>query len=173
MKKLALRYLKWGVILICFDINIGRVSILPAFAGWLFFLAALREEEQTETEKRLIPFLYILTADSFLHWLNDLTNIFNRLFDLAGSLELLVITVINVYTVYVLIGELKNRIRETQPETDRLLEKCQLCYIVIQTAYHLVGVFESMVIPLVLLNCIWIGFMLKALSGIEPVPDQV
>lgn len=167
MKKSNLQYLKWGFILICFDIKIGRLGLLPSFIGWICLLAALKDE-RTENEKRLLPFLYILILDSFWHWLLELTGGLSLPFDFTCSLEQLFITVIRVYTVYVLIGELRSRIGGIQPETEGLLLKCRIFYVVLQSAWHLAGVLEIMLIPLVIADCIWLVFMLKALWGIEP-----
>lgn len=78
----SLRYIKWGFVLMFFNINIGRFDLLPNFAGVLLLIMALRSQwEETETEKRLEPLLTALVIDYFLHWIfafdNGVENLIN------------------------------------------------------------------------------------------------
>ena len=52
----------WGYFFLYFNINIGRVNLLPPFVGWLLFLSALKLMEHEVRELRLLRPLAILMA---------------------------------------------------------------------------------------------------------------
>ena len=55
----GLSHAAWGYLLLCVDFNLGNVSILPRFAGWLLFLSAI---EKLKEERRDLALLRPLGA---------------------------------------------------------------------------------------------------------------
>ncbi len=59
----------WGYLFLYLDINLGTVSILPRFAGWLLFLSAIRELREERRDLALLrPLGIMLAAWSALDW---------------------------------------------------------------------------------------------------------
>lgn len=114
MDKRALRYLKLAIVFDFVDFYIGWLNLLPDFAAmWLFYAYVKSHGRwQTETEERIKPLLLVLAADFFLHWIWKFEN----------GIEALLISVIYLYAVYVLIGEVSERVRPHQPEQARKLD---------------------------------------------------
>lgn len=52
----------WGYFFLIFDVNLGTVSILPRFVGWLLFLRAIDELEEERRDLALLRPLGILLA---------------------------------------------------------------------------------------------------------------
>ena len=63
-------------------------------------------ESQTQGEKQVKPLFLLLAADYFVHWIWQFEN----------GVEMLLTTVIYIYAIYVLFGEVAERIRAQQPE---------------------------------------------------------
>lgn len=157
----SLRYIKWGFVLMFFNINIGRFDLLPNFAGVLLLIMALRSQwEETETEKRLEPLLTALVIDYFLHWI----------FAFDNGVENLMITIISIYTIYVYLGEVMVRVEDMQPEIAGTLQKVRVGYALLQVLNYVCGAYNMAAIVMI----IAIGFlvllvvMLFALFGIAP-----
>ena len=60
----------WGFALLSLDINLGNVSILPAFAGWLLLASASEALAEVRRDLRLLtPLCYLLAAWNLGDWL--------------------------------------------------------------------------------------------------------
>ena len=157
----ALRYMKWGFVLMFFNINIGRFDLLPNFAGVILLIMALRSQrEETEAEKRLEPLLTVLVIDEFLHWIVA--------FDVG--VENLVITVISIYTIYVYLGEIVHRIEEKQPELAGSFQRVRIGYALLQVLNYIGGAYEiaGIIVMIAISFFILLIAMLIVLFKIEP-----
>lgn len=156
----ALTYLKWGFVLLFFNINIGRWDLLPDFLGIILILLAIRGQKMTETEVRIQPLLVVLAVDYFLHWMLAFDH----------ELENLLITVISIYGIYVLLGEIAVRIEDSQQSLAFRLHYVRIGYAVLQVLSYLFGAYNNGM-PVILLA---IGFvvllviLLVTLFGIKP-----
>ena len=129
----ALTYLKWGFFLLFVNINVGRWDLLPGFLGSFLLLKALRNQEMTETERRICPLLIVLTLDRFLHWGWDFQN----------GLESLIVAVLDIYTTYILLGEISLRVKEEQPERAENLQYIRIAFTVLAVLGYLVAAYEQ------------------------------
>ena len=157
----ALTYLKWGFFLIFVNINVGRWDLLPAFLGTFLLLKALKSQEMTETERRLCPLLMIWMIDQFFHWGWDFHN----------GLESLIIAVLNIYTMYILLGEIGLRVEEKQPEQAGNLHFIRIALTILSVLGYLVGAYQNETIILVL-SLVTIAVLVRllwVLFQIEPV----
>ena len=161
MTKEALTYLKWGFVLLFTSINVGRWDLLPNFLGLYLIWRAFKSQEMTETERRMCPLLIVLIVDYFLHWA----------FDFSNELENLIITVINTYTIYILTGEIANRIEKAQPDRAKNLKHLRVFYAVLQVFNYLLGAYNNAVIVMLLAICFLVVLvnMLWVLFKIQPV----
>ncbi len=164
----ALKLLKWGFAFIFIHITFSTGSrsfdLLPDFVGMFLILQAFRSQEMTETEKRVCPLLVILIADYFLHWLIPFEN----------GLENILITVISIYAIYVLIGEIALRIEEKQPEYSNRLEWIRIAFTVIQVCAYVFGSYNIAMVPMLLsvVFIIILVMLLWILFHIEPVEEN-
>mgnify|MGYP001075668890 CR=1 FL=1 len=125
MERNALRCLKWGLVFDFLDFSIGSLELFPDFVGMLLFYASIQaHESQTQGEKQVKPLFLLLAADYFVHWIWEFEN----------GVEMLLTTVIYIYAIYVLFGEVAQRIRTQQPECAGRLD-------VIRTGMMLLQVF--------------------------------
>ncbi len=125
-----MKYLKWGILFTFLDFYIGRLNLLPAFVGMLILYGSLRShEEPTPAEGRVAPLFLVLAADYFLHWIWQFENAVEELIALAVSL----------YALYVLFGEVAERIRPAQPDKAARLEFLRACMVVLQCVVFLVS----------------------------------
>lgn len=155
----ALRYMRWGFVLLFLNVNIGRWDILPEFLGIYLILQAFSSQEMTETERRMCSLLVVLIVDYFLHWILEFDN----------GLEDLIFTVISIYTIYILVGEIAGRIEAVQPDRAENLKLLRVAYIVLQVLNYLFGAYNiSTVIMLlaicllvVLVNLLWVLFKIQ------------
>lgn len=59
----------WGYLFLDLDINLGAVSILPRFVGWLLFLSAVRELKEERRDLALLrPLAVPLAVWAALDW---------------------------------------------------------------------------------------------------------
>ncbi len=130
MEKKSLVLMRWGLVLSVIHVNVGEIDLLPDFLGiFLFILALHAHGEMTVTEKRTEPFLWILAADFLVKWLTGFSN----------SLESLLVTILNIYAFYVLVGEVMRRIGETQRETAEALGFCRVAFVILQVLNFLIN----------------------------------
>ena len=157
----ALTYLKWGFFLLFVNINAGRWDLLPGFLGTFLLLKALKSQEMTETERRICPLLMILIVDQFLHWGWDFHN----------GLESLIIAVLNIYTMYILLGEIGLRVEEKQPEQAGNLHFIRIALTILSVMGYLVGAYqnETIILVLSLVTIAVLARLLWVLFQIEPV----
>ena len=157
----ALIYLKWGFFLLFVNINAGRWDLLPGFLGTFLLLKALKSQEMTETERRICPLLMILIVDQFLHWGWDFHN----------GLESLIIAVLNIYTMYILLGEIGLRVEEKQPEQAGNLHFIRIALTILSVLGYLVGAYqnEAIILVLSLVTIAVLARLLWVLFQIEPV----
>ena len=60
----------WGSILLFFNLNLGTLDILPNWAGYLFYLSAIRDLESARRDLALLrPLALILAGWNGLEWL--------------------------------------------------------------------------------------------------------
>ncbi len=164
MSSKALKLLKWGFAFIFIHITFSTGSrsfdLLPDFVGMFLILQAFRSQDMTETEKRVCPLLIILIADYFLHWMLPFEN----------GLENLIITMISIYTIFILIGEIALRIEAAQPEYSGKLTWIRMLFAVIQVCGYVFGSYNIAIIPMllsiafmvVLVMLLWILFHIEA-----------
>lgn len=123
MERNALRCLKWGLLFVFLNFNIGRLNLLPDFVGMLLFYASIQVHAcRTQGEERVKPLFLLLAADKFLHWIWQFEN----------GLEGLLAAVIYIYAVFVLFGEVAGRIREQQPKPARRLDVIRAGMVLLQ-----------------------------------------
>ena len=155
----ALTYLKWGFFLLFVNINVGRWDLLPGFLGIFLLLQALKSQDMTETERRLCPLLTIWMIDQFLHWGWDFHN----------GLESLIIAVLNIYTMYILLGEIVLRVEEEQPEQAGNLHFVRIALTILGVMGYMVGAYQNETIILVLslgtiavlVRLLWVLFQIE------------
>lgn len=156
----TLTYLKWGFFLLFVNINVGRWDLLPGFLGTFLLLKALKSQEMTETERRICPLLIILMLDRFLHWGWDFQN----------GLESLIIVVLDVYTMYILLGEISLRVEEKQPDRSANLQYIRIALTILTVLGYLTGAYHNEVIIVtlslanmaVLINLLWVLFKIES-----------
>lgn len=65
----GLTHAAWGYLFLNLDINLGSVSILPRFVGWLLFLSAIQELKEDRRDLALLrPLGILLAVWSGLDW---------------------------------------------------------------------------------------------------------
>ena len=160
----ALCYLKWGFVLLFFNINIGRWDLLPNFLGMILIILGVRSQQMTETEKRIQPLLYILAVDFFVHWI----------FVFDNALENLLITVINIYAIYILLGEIAARIEESFKNLSDRLHCIRIGFVVLQLLHYLLGAYENggVVMALSIGFVILLVILLVTLFAIKSAVDE-
>lgn len=103
----------WGYFFLYFNINIGRVNLLPPFVGYLLFLSALKLMEHEEQELRLLRLLAILMALWHgVDWV--VTSLGGNLYGL--QFIDLVRNVVNLYFHFQFLTDLASIARRYQPE---------------------------------------------------------
>lgn len=162
MEQRSLTYLKWGFLFLCLNINIRSFELLPDFVGFLLLFGSIQSHSrQTEAEKTLKPLLLILAADYFLHWILDFQN----------GIEALLALVISLYVLFVLIGEVAERIRPEQSEKASLLGHIRQLILVQQVIFFGITAYGNEVlngVAVVVVLVTWI-VLLVAVCGIRPV----
>ena len=119
----------WAYFFLYFNINVGGVSLLPTFVGYLLFLGSIKLLEDEERELSLIRPLAILLAvwhglDWFLSFINT---------DLYGLQFIdLIRNVIDIYFHFQLLTNLASIAARYQPE-DWELDRKLLRYRTLQT----------------------------------------
>ena len=170
MTREALASLKWGFVLFFMHIYIGRWDLLPDFLGVYLIWHAFKCQEMTETERRMSPLLIVLMVDTFLHWILNFDN----------QLENLIISVISTYTIYILIGEIANRIEAVQPDRAENLELLRAFFAGLQVFNYLFGAYDNFVIVMltaicllvVLANLLWVLFKIQPTDGVDEINLQ-
>lgn len=133
MEPKSLRYLKWGFVFLFFHITFV-VDLLPDFVGALLLYASIQSHKQTTEAEDRVKFLFpVLAVDYFLHWI----------FPFEFILESLLITVISMYAMYVLLGEVAGRIRENQPDKANHLNVVRVLMVISQVITFVASPYEN------------------------------
>lgn len=106
----------WGYLYLYFDINLGTVSILPSFVGYLLFLSAINLLQDEERDLKLLRTLGILmTIWHAADWLASWVAI-----DLDGKSQFIDITVslVNMYFHFQLLTNLASIATKYQPDEE-------------------------------------------------------
>ena len=117
----------WGYLFLNLDFNMGNVSILPRFAGWLLFLRAIDELKEERRDLALLRPLGILLAlwtgaDWLASWAGR---------DVDGQFPPLdmVVAVAQLYFLFPFLTDLAAlaKVRCREPEAADLSGKIRLC----------------------------------------------
>ena len=120
----------WGYFFLYFDINLGSVSILPAFVGYILFLSAIHYLKEEEKElSLLLTLVKILAAWHAITWLI-------KWFPIGINVNLqfitLIINVTNLYFHFQLLTNL-SYIAKRHQEDGLELDQKLLQYRTLQT----------------------------------------
>lgn len=160
----ALCYLKWGFVLLFFNVSIGRWDILPDFLGIILIILGIRSQHMTETDKRIQPLLFVLAVDYFLHWI----------FAFDNELENLLITVISIYAIYILLGEIASKIKEMFENLSDRLHHIRIAFVVLQLLNYLLGAYDNewIMIALSIGFVIILVILIVTLFAIKPEAEE-
>lgn len=128
----------WGYFFLNLDFNLGTVSILPRFMGFLFFLSAIKKLSGERRDLALLkPLAILLAAWAALDWLLSWVGM-----DVDGHILFLdlVITVVQLYFHFQFLTDMAALAKQYQPEGDNLdqrLRRRRTVYIVLLTAIAL------------------------------------
>lgn len=120
----------WGYFFLYFDINLGTVSILPDFVGFLLFLSAINLLKDEERDLSLLrPFGILLALWNGAEWiaswvsmnLDNVSHFFN-----------LIVCLVNLYFHFQLLTNMASIATKYQPE-DANIDAKLLKYRTIQT----------------------------------------
>lgn len=133
----------WGYFFLYFNINIGGISLLPTFVGYLLFLSAIGLLESEERELSLLrPLAILLATWHGLEWCLSLVGV-----ELYGLQFIdLIRNVINIYFHFQLLTNLAAIAERKQPEgleLDRKLLKYRTLQTLMITALWIVGYFSK------------------------------
>lgn len=130
----ALSHAAWGFVFLCVDFNIGTVSILPRFVGYLLFLSAINKLSGERRDLALIrPLCILLAAWTGVDWLFSWVGA-----DPGGLFPPLniVILVAALYFHFQFLTDMAALAEQYQPEGDDLdqrLTNRRTAYIVLST----------------------------------------
>lgn len=125
----------WGYFLLHFDINLGTVSILPAFAGYLLLFSAVSGLSEERRDLLLLrPLCILLAVWNGLEWLLSWAGA-----DAGGLFPPLdiVVTVAGLYFHFQFLTDMAALAETYQPEEgdlDQRLLRRRTVYIVLLTA---------------------------------------
>lgn len=120
----------WGYLFIYFDINIGTVSILPSFIGYILFLSAIEYLKDEERDLSLLkPLGIILVLWHIAKWL---FSWFGAEADGALQVADVLICLVNLYFHFQLLTNMASIASKYQPEGFEL-DKKLLRYRTVQT----------------------------------------
>ena len=163
MESKSLKYLKWGFVFLFFHITVV-VDLLPDFVGaWMLYASIQSHKQTTEAEERVKFLFLVLAADYFLHWI----------FPFEFILENLLITVISMYAMYVLLGEVAGRIRDTQPDKANHLNVVRILTVISQVVVFVASPYENEGLNAVL-ALISVGILIALLfvvCCVEPIEE--
>lgn len=104
----------WGYFFLYFNININSVSLLPSFAGYLFFLSAIIDLQDEERELSLLPTLGAILA--VWHGISWLASWGSLNLDGAWQFVDIIISLVNLYFHFQLLTNLASIAAKYQPE---------------------------------------------------------
>ena len=135
----------WGYLLLHFDINLGTVSILPAFAGYLLLFSAISGLSEERRDLVLLrPLCILLAVWNGLEWLLSWAGA-----DPSGLFPPLdiVVTVTGLYFHFQFLTDmaaLAEKLQKPDSELDRQIRKRRTLYMVLTT---LIAVISYLPLP--------------------------
>lgn len=133
----------WGYFFLYFDINIGTLSILPSFVGYILFLQAIRLLEEEERELTLLRTIgTILAAWNAIEWL---TKAVSLSFGSNWQFINIIIGLINLYFHFQLITNLASIATKYQQEgyeQDKKLLKYRTMQTIMLTILLIITKFD-------------------------------
>lgn len=131
----------WGYLFLNLDLNLGNVSILPRFVGWLLFLAAVDELKEERRDLVLLrPLGVLLALWSGADWLASWTG--RDVDGLFPPLDLIV-AVAQLYFLFQFLTDMAALAKAHCPEPEagalsRKILRCRTVQTVLVTALSLV-----------------------------------
>lgn len=131
----------WGYFFLYFDINLGTVSVLPNFVGFLLFLKAIALLKDDQRELGLLKTLgIILTVWNFIEWVGSWVSYsFGNWYFIN-----IIIGLVNLYFHFQLITNLASIAKEYQQEgceQDKKLLKYRTMQTIMLTVFLAISNF--------------------------------
>ena len=119
----------WGYVFLYFDLNIGTVSILPAFAGYLLFLSAIPLLQEEERELKLLrTFCIILAVWRAGNWIFSWFSVaLDESFSGIIAVASILIELISLYFQFQFLTNLASIAKKYQPEGSDLNKHLLRC----------------------------------------------
>lgn len=151
----------WAYFFLYFDINLGSVSILPSFAGFLLFLSAIQQLKEEQRDLELLRPLGILLAA--WHFGNWLASWLGTTLDGRFPVVELIISLAGIYFHFQMLTDyaaLAAKYQEPDQDIDRRLLKWRTRQTLLLTAISLCAY------PLQFLTQLWEpALMILSLAG--------
>ena len=126
----------WGYFFLYFNINLGTISILPSFIGYILFLKSIDLLQDEERELSLLKTLgVILGIWEGIQWL---ANCVGYSFDGKWQFVNLIIGLVNLYFHFQFLTNLASIATKHQQENciyDKDLLTCRTVQVIIQTLF--------------------------------------
>lgn len=152
----------WGYIFLFFDFNLGTVSILPDFVGYLLFLSAIGLLQEEEAELALLkPFGTILVLWSGAEWI---ASWFTISFDDSFQIFSIIICIVSIYFQFQMLTNLASIAAKYQ-SYGMELDKDILRYRTIQTIMITGTMIFTYITPW--LDETWLGFLVLIVAGVS------
>ncbi len=165
----------WGYFFLYFDINLGTVSILPSFVGYILFLKAIDLLKEEERELSLLKTLgYILTVWDAIEWLAKCVS---YSFEGQWQFVTLIVALINMYFHFQFITNIATIAKKHQAEgceynkkllTCRTIQTLMLTVFIVITRFNFIleeiWVYVSFALAIIyIIVCIYIMATLNGL----------
>ena len=165
----------WGYFFLYFDINLGTVSILPSFVGYILFLKAIDLLKEEERELSLLKTLgYILTVWDAIEWLAKCVS---YSFEGQWQFVTLIVALINMYFHFQFITNIATIATKHQVEgceynkkllTCRTIQTLMLTVFIVITRFNFIleeiWVYVSFALAIIyIIVCIYIMATLNGL----------
>lgn len=135
----------WGYFFLYFNINIGNVSILPSFIGYLLFLQTIKMLKGEERELNLLHTLgVILTVWHIIEWV---ASWFSFSFGDKWQFVNIIISLINLYFHFQLItniASIATKYQQEGYEQDKKLLKYRTIQTVMLTVFLIITNFSPL-----------------------------
>lgn len=110
----------WGYFFLYFDLNLGTVSILPRFAGYLMFLSAISHLSAEQRDLALLrPLGILLTLWHGINWLTSWSGITLDGYFLPADLVVSVISLYFHFQLFTDLSALAAKYQQPGQELDR------------------------------------------------------
>lgn len=132
----------WGYFFLYFNINLGTVSILPSFVGYILFLKAIDLLQSDERELSLLRTLgIILTVWNVIEWI---ATCINYSFGSSWQFVTIITSLVSMYFHFQLITNLASIATKYQQkgyEQDKKLLRYRTIQTIMQTTFTISTVF--------------------------------